>query len=586
MTAGGTPGRNTAATPFSALRVPALAWLLLLAAALLAPAHALWQEPHLKGTDAYYYAVQADSWHATGKVRIPDGSVLHPLAGTLMRAGLGAEKAVTAVTVTALLLFCTAFYALCASRRCGLRAPFPARLLLLWPLASPSLLFCAVEFPKTFSFLPPFALALALAGPRLLPGRALAALALLAVACLLHKMGLVYLAACCAGALCLYLPLPRGAAGPLPAKKRAALTAALPWLAAAGAVVAGAALLSALLLPDAARLADLLRLKGSRLTPGVIALLLEPNLPVAIRAELVLALAALALMLLYRPGANELGASWPGARAKLFVLCLALPSFLPALGDEPFGFGERFGLLLPVMTALAGACLAPSGTGGAADAGAGRAKAASKDAGQDKDKTECTGAAGCGVASGTARASAALPLAWAGLVLLVLALSPFRLDWAYPARLNPPYAEYERVSEMLRPLDIPMLVAHRGIHYYYKFRTGRDAFSYEPEAHWPENRVWRLVYGVTATELHAHLPPECGWASGLAEHFPGTPYSLLREDCYRSFRGAVRQPHNPELHALLWESPMNPSEPRPAFLYAKHADEEDGEFSALPRPAP
>ncbi len=37
--------------------------------------------------------------------------------------------------------------------------------------------------------------------------------------------------------------------------------------------------------------------------------------------------------------------------------------------------------------------------------------------------------------------------------------------------------------------EIPMLIVHRGMHFYYKYQTGRDAFSYEPEAHWDKTRV-------------------------------------------------------------------------------------------------
>ena len=490
----------------------------------------LGNEPCPRGTDAYYYALQADSWHRTGQVRIPDSSPLHPLIGSLMRAGLGAEDALKVWTGLSLLLFCTAFYALGLSRAVR---PLWLGPLILWPLWSPSVLFCALEFPKTFSFTIVFTLALAAARPR--PGWLLAMSGLFAAACLLHKIALVHTASALAGLLVFW---GLGLARPRPVLSRAlAVKLALTALVGLG--------LLTLLIFKTSLGTELSRLGGRRLTPGVLALLLEPNLPSAVRVELLLAgLALIGILLKNRYG----------LRGVVLALGLTGPAFMPAFGAEPFSLGERFGLLLPLTTALALIFLQPPLT------------AAPSSLLGDPNPAH------------RKKSRAALT----ALAALALAGSLVRPDWSYPPRLSLPCFEYESLTKKLERLDIPMLIVNRDFHFYYKFRTGREAFSYEPEKHWPKDRIWRLVYGVSPAELRAYLPTGCGWGDSRVVLFPSTPYSLVREDCYVPFRAAALASTNPELRALVGSSVMNPSEPRPAFLYQKHQADEKDEFSALP----
>lgn len=504
--------------------------LVLATVSLWGPAVGLWELPYLKGTDAYYYAVQADSWHETGQVRIPDSSVIHPLIGSFIHAGFGAEDAIRVWTVLSLFLFCAVFYGLCVNRSFNLSAT-P---LFLWPLVSPSLLFCAIEFPKTFSFLLFFSLALAVLKPE--RRRFVMASALLAVSCAMHKMGFLYVGAFAAAALFLYFPVSEK-------RLRFFFRVVLPGAAAALFLLA----LCAFLLPDSVHIADLMRFKGTRLTPGAAALFMEPNLPLAIKVELVLAVLALFWVCFKNR---------QGARGALMALCLAAPSFIPALGHESFSLGERFGLLLPVMVALACVFLLEK-----------RGESAAL-------RREAEG--------GRRAALVAQWALWAVVAAVAVGGGSYRLDLSYPPNLGQPYTEYAGLTAVLEKRDIPMLIVHRGMHYYYKFHTRREAFSYEPEKHWPKARIWRLVYGVTPTELYANLPPELGWNSEMVVFLAGTPYTLVREDFYVRIRGAVRKEASPDLYNLLWSSEVNPASPRPAFLYKKHEGDEKGEFSALP----
>ncbi|UQZ87723.1 hypothetical protein C4J81_00205 [Deltaproteobacteria bacterium Smac51] len=496
-------------------------WPPLIAAALVAPLVQLWSQSYLSGTDAYYYALQADSVFIAGRPRIPDSSPLHYLTAAVMRAGLDAEQAVKIWMVTSLAIFSAAFGFLCSHKQAWPRT-LP---LILWPLLSPSVIFSAIEFPKSFSFMVVFTAALAVSATTVRL-RWLVAATLLALSCFMHKMAFVYAAAFTAGLLCLYLPAPSKlglvSLRRFPTGRVAVISTAL------------ALALCAFLLPDGLHPADLPRLYGSRLTPGAAALFMEPNLPLAIRIEL--ALAALALLIICLKNSH-------GRRGALMALCLALPAFIPALGHESFSLGQRFGLLMPFSVTLAGVYLMPP------------------------------------VRPGSRRR----PALWTALLIFIAALSFVRLDWSYPSRLNPPYEEYSKLTRLLTRQDIPMLIVPRDFHYYYKYQTGREAFSYEPEAHWPKERTWRLAWGITPEEFFVRLPLACYRDGHLKTLFPGSPFTLIREDCYQIFRGLVRPEESADLYKLVWSSPANPSQKRPKYLYRKHADDDtDDEFSALP----
>ena len=139
-----------------------------------------------------------------------------------------------------------------------------------------------------------------------------------------------------------------------------------------------------------------------------------------------------------------------------------------------------------------------------------------------------------------------------------------------------------QVSEELGRESIPMLIANKGLVFFYKFQWMREAFPYEPEKHWDKTRVWRLTDGITPDELFYYTPEECRWDSGLTKALNTPGYSLIREDCYEKFRSNVTEATDPDLYQRVWRSWLNPSLHRPNFLYPKHAEDTEDEFPALP----
>src|SRR6185437_9572075 len=100
----------------------------------------------LCGPDGYYYALQADTWARTGRLKIPDSSAIPRVMGLIQRAGISTETAVKAawaglVFLAWLALLPLLFEIPSAAWRWGMLA---------WILLSPSLLFNAVEFPRLF----------------------------------------------------------------------------------------------------------------------------------------------------------------------------------------------------------------------------------------------------------------------------------------------------------------------------------------------------------------------------------------------------------------------------------------------------
>ena len=164
-------------------------------------------------------------------------------------------------------------------------------------------------------------------------------------------------------------------------------------------------------------------------------------------------------------------------------------------------------------------------------------------------------------------------------LLGILAIT--RLDSSHPPSIDPPFEEYARITQSIENFSIPMLIAHQGLNFYYKFKTTREAFSYEPERHWDKNRIWRLIYGLTAEEISHHSPPHCSWANELIRKVNAKNYTLMREDCYYRMRIHISQEKDPALYETVWDQRYNPSQHRPAFLYKKHERDDPDEFPAL-----
>jgi hypothetical protein len=167
------------------------------------------------------------------------------------------------------------------------------------------------------------------------------------------------------------------------------------------------------------------------------------------------------------------------------------------------------------------------------------------------------------------------------LLLLVQVFPADYLNLVHPAHLNPDYGLYDAVTEILAEREIEMLIAHRGLNFYYKYQTLREAFHYEPEDHWPKELIWRVVYGISPSEWAFYLPSEFLWESGNLSTLVG-PYSLIREDGWVNFRDSVRNSKDLYLQERVFSLWLNPAQRRPAFLYQKHSEEE-GVFSARPK---
>jgi hypothetical protein len=116
-----------------------------------------------------------------------------------------------------------------------------------------------------------------------------------------------------------------------------------------------------------------------------------------------------------------------------------------------------------------------------------------------------------------------------------------------------------------------MLIAHRGLDFFYTFRLQRDAFHFDPEPNWNRGEIWRVVARVTPEEVAFYSPASCPWGES-AKAIRGTDYLLVREDCWERFRLAVNRQDAPDLYSEVWENAENPSQLRPAFLRARHRD--------------
>lgn len=381
--------------------------------------------------------------------------------------------------------------------------------LTIWLLLSPTLLFIAIEFSSMLSMLLIWPLVVYFL-TRPLPNNLFAILpALLAV--FLHKAAIPL-----SGLICVLALLEN---------RETLLYRHQTALKVMAVVVVVAALY--LLKSDHFHWLDLQRLGNwHNLSPGFVTLLNRESVPLAIKLELVLSifllLAAIVYYLKRFPHQR-----WP----VYYSLALISPAWFPFSAEEVLGVGERYAILIPFLAMLSVLMLA------------------------SKHLAECK-----------SRRSYIVQLVY----LVVLVASFWRLSYSHPGYLDPDNGAYANITQQITQDNIPMLIAHRGLNFYYKFKSHKEAFPYEPEAHWDKVHIWRLTYKITADEFSYLLPASCSWESGLIKSVNEKDYFLIREDCWNKFRDTVQEDENQDLYERIWNFWRNPSKSRPGFLYNKH----------------
>lgn len=480
------------------------------------------QDQFLRGPDAYYYALQADYWATTGSVKIPDNSVVHRIIGVLIRTGVGAEAAVRIWICLSLLILGLLSSLMLRRGRHLISASLAG-----WLLLSPSLLFIAIEFPSLFCMLIVWPVVVyCLAQPRqytlfaILP-------ALLAV--FMHKAAIPL-----SGLICVLVLLEN--------RKQLFLRRKLLFMLLGIAVgIAGLYFLKS----DHFHWLDLHRLGDwQNPSPGVVTLLGREAVPQAIKVELLGSMLLLFIVIVAYWKQNP-QQRWP----VYYAIALVVPAWIPFSSDEALGVGERYALFLPFLSMLSVLMLV--------------SKQTSRQ-----------------VADARPRPASFVPV----LCVIFLFVSFWRLAYSHPEFLDPENGVYANVTRQIAQEQIPMLIAHRGLNFYYKFKTRKESFPYEPESHWNKAHIWRLAYEVSADEFTYRLPEACQWKSGLIKSTSEKGYFLIREDCWVEFRSRVREDEDQFLYERVWHYWRNPSQSRPDFLYRKHendsADKKD-EFSSF-----
>lgn len=469
---------------------------------------------YVPGADAYYYALQAQSLLDSGHLKVPDGDVVHYLVAAVARCRFPVEPAFKIVLTLIFAAYGVGFLLLLVR----LKEKVQPLVALLWTLSSTVISFHVIEFPKLSLGLAtvPFCLWLLLlpgAGKRWVLWLAL----LLAAACFIHPVTAV-LAVIFACAVILERSLGTGVSRSLRGKtlRAASFVCILLALALAGRFFALGPRLASLLQPA---------------PPAIFTLVKAPDIPYEMKlAVLGFWILSALLLVVY-------------LRSKLvkkldLILIMSATLALPLWPDHEPGFqglGARLAALfifvaLPLIAILCDELAANM-------------------------------------------SFARVPTPWlqrvaALLTFAALATLPLRLEGYRDQLMIDDYAQYEKVVAALSRCEIPMLIAHRGLDFFYTYRLRRDAFHFEPEAGWNRSQIWRVAARITPEEVAYYSPPSCPWGES-ARPIPGTDYLLVREDCWEQLRAAIHANDNPDLYIEVWQDPENPSQPRPVFLRAR-----------------
>lgn len=275
----------------------------------------------LRGTDAYYYALQIDHWARTGHVRIPDSAWMFPLLGLIQRTGVSTEAALRGFCAASLVCGAAAV-AWGETETSRIRRTVAA----FWFLLSPTLLFTAVEFPKMFIVAALFPLWDFRRGRRLA-----LSLAAMMIAVWIHRSSTMLLAAFALGWW-----LDRRTGKESFAKPIRNVLLAVVALAGIGFV-----------LGDRSLFVDLRRFFPSAVLsePGLFSLAARDSLPTALRTELILAALVFVYFLLQRAFRRD-------SAIPFRYLIPGLLAFLPWGSEDVFSVGERLALFLPLFTML------------------------------------------------------------------------------------------------------------------------------------------------------------------------------------------------------------------------------------------
>lgn len=143
-----------------------------------------------------------------------------------------------------------------------------------------------------------------------------------------------------------------------------------------------------------------------------------------------------------------------------------------------------------------------------------------------------------------------------------------------------PYTRFEKIVSKLKQKNVEMLIAARPLKFFYTARTGRDAFPFDPESHWPKDRVWRVVFDVEGDEYGFTAEEGCFFGEENASNIADTGALLIREDCWEKFRRSISKDELPGLYARVFQNSRNPSQQRPERLRERNKHDSSSPFSA------
>lgn len=464
----------------------------------------------LPGTDAYYYALQAQSILDSGHLKVPGNGVLYYAIALIAWFGVSIDAAFRIVLTAVFMLVLAALWYHATRMRSELQ-PFA---LALTGIAAPVMAFHAIEFPRLTLGLAVIPILLSLAAEERALRNPLLWLTL-AASSLLHPLVAV-LGGLLVGGILLTAGWSRYRVGGRAASGKFVLVAA--------PAVAFAILMSVVWPGLGLRLASM-----SAGSPGLPAVLAAAGLPVDLKLSVLLMWALLAVLAVYHAVHGR-------GRFRYLPLAVSGLALWPNAGTSFVGMGGRLALAtvfiaIPVLLIIL------------------------DEGGRRGDRPPPWFAR-------------VLPKS-AVLAALLLLVFPLRVGGYHELLSANDYDQYAKVVAFLQTRNIPMLIAHRGLDFYYTYRLKRDAFHFDPEPDWDPHGIWRVSLRVTPEELVFYAPAACLWGD-TAMQIRGTSLLLVREDCWERFRAAISSYQNPDLYQQVWQDAENPSRQRPAFLRKKY----------------